>query len=149
MLYPAAMLDALAHAPSWAAAALFGAAYFVLSWFLGDVFPFSLYSAYAKTGRREEGAVLFVTADGVPAALDDYVDIAGIRPHSLHECRANTSLKWQVHEAVRYLENHAASAEREAGPVRLVIGYHKVFAREAGLEVEDVLAGEGTAWPRT
>ena len=93
--------------------------------------------------------MLFVTADGEPAALDDYVDIAGIRPRSLHECRADTSLKWQVHEAVRYLENHSAEPDRAAGPVRLTIGYHKVFAREAGLEDEDVIAGEGTAWRRT
>jgi len=142
------VLDALAQAPPWLAAALFGACYFGLSWFLGDVFPFSHYSAYAKTGRREEGAVLFVTADGEPAALDDYVDIAGIRPRSLHECRANTSMKWQVHEAVRYLENQSAAPDRAPGPVRLVVGYHKVFARDSGLEVEDVVAGSGTAWPR-
>ncbi len=133
---------------AWAPAA--GVVYAAVCWIVGDVFVFSRFGAYAKTGAREEGATLFVEADGAEASIADFDRIDGVPPGALRSARAVTSLTWEVEEAERWIATHPpAGGDAPAGPVRLVVGFDRWFARADGtFEHTREVVAEGSAWRR-
>ena len=88
----------------WALSALM--VYVTLSLRVGDVFPFSKYSMYARLRERVEGAVLFVTYDGVEVAPTALTDFVGLEPAKISAAGFPCSQEWVVHETRRWVEDH-------------------------------------------
>jgi|GEM_PF-3612334 len=123
----------------WAAGV--GTAYVVLSAWLGEVFPFSRYAAYARTANRTEGSALVVLADGVEARLSDFDGFAGFDLQELRRLGNRSSQAWELHEVERWLTEHAG----DGGEVGVEIVVHRYVAGARGFNHEATVAASGRA----
>lgn len=120
--------------PEAAIAAIAALAYGAVSWFTGDLFPFSRYSMYAKLRGRTEGAVLYVEVDGVERPFHEVVAWSGIDPERIRADGVPCSLHWVVLETQRWVRQHQAEL---ADGAEVVVGWHWLrVAPDGGLEHE-------------
>jgi hypothetical protein len=105
-------------------------AYSAVSLWVGDRFPFSRYSMYARLRGRTEGAVLVVRADGVEVAFDRVVAWRGIAPAAMDPHGVPCSLHWVVLEAQRWVGQHTVGEEEEL-PSVIEVGW-RILSLEPG-----------------
>lgn len=106
--------------------------YVGISLAVGDRFPFSRYSMYARLTHRREGAVLYVKAGERFVAPDELEAVFGLDVPALDPKRVPCSQEWLVYEAQRWLENHLVKTELPDG-VPVEIGYRMLSVNEDGL----------------
>mgnify|MGYP001480237886 CR=1 FL=1 len=120
-------------------------AYVLVSLVVGDRYPFSRYSMYARLTTRSEGAVLYVRAGDRfvrPEALAVVhgLDIAIVQPRG-KPC----SQEWLVYEAQRWLEQHSGKSPPENG-VPVEVGWRMLRVDAAGMlheRLEPITSGTG------
>lgn len=96
--------------------------YVAVSLVVGDRFPFSRYSMYAKLRGREEGAVLVIRADGVELPFYELARWHGVDPAALDPAGVPCSLQWVAYEARRWVEQHTV-ASAEGLPLEVEVGW--------------------------
>lgn len=118
------------------------AVYVLVSLGLGDVYPFSRYSMYARLTTRKEGAVLYVRAGDRFVAPDDLDEVCGLDVDALDPIRHGipTSHEWVSHEAMRWLRQR--SRHHVMDGVVVEVGYRMLRIDETGRLHERL-------WPRT
>ncbi len=97
------------------------ALYVLISLKVGDHFPFSRYSMYARLTTRTEGAVLYIKAGDQFVAPDDLDAVAGLQVARLDPSKFPTSQEWVTHEAQRWLA--ARTVDHIEGGVPIEVGY--------------------------
>lgn len=105
--------------------------YGVVSLLVGDRFPFSRYSMYARLDQRREGAVLYVRAGERFVVADELEVVHGLDVPALDPKRVPCSQQWLVYEAQRWLTNHSVAAPPEGG-IPLELGYRILSVDDAG-----------------
>lgn len=126
----------------WAAAAM--VVYMLVSFRVGDRFPFSRYSMYASVRQRTEGAVFSVRVGGVEtpvARLDRFV---GIDPDALSPRGFPCSQEWVVWEVRRWVGDHLAD-RADADAVAVELGFRLVRLQDGRLEERFVPLAAGRA----
>jgi hypothetical protein len=118
--------------------------YGVVSLIVGDRFPFSRYSMYARLTTRAEGAVLYVRAGERFVAPDDLEVVHGLDIAAIDPKGRPCSQEWLVYEAQRWLKNHAVVAPPEDG-IAVEVGYRMLRIDKDGLHerLEPVTRGTG------
>lgn len=104
--------------------------YVVVSLVVGDRFPFSRYSMYARLTTRKEGAVLYVRAGDRFVAPDDLDAVSGLELAGLDPRKFPTSQEWLTHEAQRWLSSR--SVAKIDGGVPIEVGYRMLRVDEDG-----------------
>lgn len=121
------------------------ASYVVISLLVGDRFPFSRYSMYARLTHRREGAVLYVKAGEVFVAPDDLELVSGLDVPALDPKRVPCSQEWPVYEAQRWLTLHSVD-EPPKDAVRVEVGYRILSVGADGvlsMRLDPVTVGRG------
>ena len=109
--------------------------YGAVSLWVGDRFPFSRYSMYARLRGRTEGAVLVVRADGVEVDFDRVVAWRGIDPATMDPHGVPCSLHWVALEAQRWVGQHTVGEEGGELPVEIEVGW-RILSVEPGQLLE-------------
>ena len=107
------------------------ALYLALCWRLGEVTFFSRYSMYSSVRGRKEGAVPTSLIDGTEGEIDDCDRFSGIAIKDIYPKGIPCSLEWRVREIERWVEQHAAPAGSEPGPLKIELGFW-IFRVDAG-----------------
>lgn len=116
--------------------------YGLISWRVGDLFPFSRYAMYADLRGRSEGAVLVVRLDGKEVDFHEVVAWHGVDPAAIEPFSVPCSLHWVVFEAQRWIGDHTAAAPLE---LPLEVGYRILRCATSGEVTERFeLRGTGT-----
>jgi hypothetical protein len=125
-----------------------GLVYFLVSSWIGDVFPFSKYAMYADSATRTHGAVPVFFADGKEARIDDYHRFVGIDTSRMYPRELQCSLEWRVNEMRRWFDNHAAEGG-DAGTSDVEFGFRILKVDDRGQLDESLkITATGTAWPK-
>ena len=121
-------------------------AYVVIALIVGEWFPFSRFSMYSTLGRRTEGAVPVLLADGVVARARDFDRYVGLEAQALGPGTRPCSMNYRVDEDRRWIASHSGTTP---GPVRIEYGYVPVRISQGRVlrGPVDVVA-RGRAWPR-
>jgi hypothetical protein len=118
--------------------------YAAVSLRVGDRFPFSRYSMYAKLRDRREGAVLYVTADGRDTGIHTLDAFHGIDPDHVTFDGYPCSQQWVVVEAQSWVRRHvSATAPADAVPVE--IGFRILRVEGTVLHERRAVLARGTA----
>jgi hypothetical protein len=127
-----------------AAAVLIGAA------LLGESYPFSRFSMYAKVGARSSAAVPVFLADDRLVQPERFTGFRGLDPSWSSRLKSMPgSLGYVTDDAQRWIMEHSSAESAPPGPVRFAIGYVVVTLAPGGkLTREAHLLSEGRAWPR-
>ena len=104
----------------WATGALL--VYAAISLAVGDVFPFSRYSMYAKLRGRVEGAVFAVRVGEARVPIGELEGFAGLDPEKVSPDGYPCSQQWVVFEAKRWIEHHRVDTPA-ADAVDIEIGF--------------------------
>jgi hypothetical protein len=104
--------------------------YVLVSLAVGDFYPFSRYSMYARLTTRTEGAVLYVKAGEAFVAPDDLDAVCGLDVDAIDPRGVPTSQEWVSHEAMRWLRSRSVGAIE--GGVPIEIGYRMLKVDERG-----------------
>lgn len=107
--------------------------YGVISWRVGDLFPFSRYAMYADLNGRAEGAVLVVRAGGREVDFHEVVAWHGIDPALIEPFTVPCSLHWVVFEAQRWIGARTTAAPLD---VPIEIGYRILRCAPSGVVSE-------------
>lgn len=119
--------------------------YVGISLWVGDRFPFSRYSMYARLTHRREGAVLYVKAGERFVAPDELVEVVGLDVPALDPKRVPCSQEWLVYEAQRWLENHSVDRVSD-GAIPVEVGYRMLGVGADGvvsMRLRPVTSGSG------
>jgi hypothetical protein len=119
--------------------------YGLVSWRVGDLFPFSRYAMYADLGGRAEGAVLVVRAGGREVEFHEVVAWFGVDPELIEPFTVPCSLHWVVFEAQRWIAGHTRPT-REGLDVPIEVGY-RILKVTPGV-VEERFEARGAGWGR-
>ncbi|MDP2307392.1 MAG: hypothetical protein Q8P18_15305 [Pseudomonadota bacterium] len=111
--------------------------YGLVSWRVGERFPFSRYAMYADLEDRREGAVLVVHADGREVEFQDVTAWYGITPEAIEPFSVPCSLHWVVFEAQRWIRDRTA-ASPDGLTVRVEVGYRIFRVTPEGDVVERI-----------
>ncbi|MES2642969.1 MAG: hypothetical protein V4850_26025 [Myxococcota bacterium] len=130
-------MDLLPLAPPFVAI-LAAVVYGVISWCVGDRFPFSRYAMYADLEGRREGAVLVVHADGREVEFQDVAAWHGIAPEVIEPFTVPCSLHWVVFEAQKWIRDRTAASPEGLG-VRIDVGYRIFRVTPEGDVVERIV----------
>lgn len=109
-------------------AAVAALAYAVIGLLVGDRFPFSKYSMYARIEGRTRGAVLYLRAGERFVEPAEVLAVSGLDVDALDPKRVPCSQQWLVYEAMRWLSSRTEAeslqdgTELEAGYRMLEIG---------------------------
>lgn len=106
--------------------------YVSISLLVGDFYPFSRYSMYARLTTRKEGAVLYVRAGDAFVSPDDLDAVAGLDVDKIDPQKHGfpTSQEWVTHEAMRWLRARATARIDDGVPVE--VGYRMLRVDETG-----------------
>lgn len=104
----------------WAFTAFF--TYMAVSLLVGDTFPFSRYSMYAKLRNRVEGAVFAVRVAGQLVPVGELERFVGVDPAKVDPEGYPCSQQWVVYEARRWIEANGA-AEADDTSVEVEVGF--------------------------
>ncbi|MEZ4442086.1 MAG: hypothetical protein R3B72_23535 [Polyangiaceae bacterium] len=114
-----------------------------------NVFPFSRYALYARSGVRTKGAVPTFWAEGEPALIADYEEFHGIDPETIYPQHDDLqcSLEWPVREAQDWLRRHRLPEPPEdAARVEVRYGFRVLEVNDAGDLTESIIiTATGTA----
>jgi hypothetical protein len=120
-------------------------AYIGISLLVGDRFPFSRYSMYARLTHWREGAVLYVRAGEEFVAPDELECVFGLDVPALDPKRVPCSQEWLVYEAQRWLTAHLVNDEPEDAIV-VEVGYRMLRVEPDGsisMRLDPVTTGRG------
>lgn len=144
------MVAGMLGLPAEVFAVLGAALYFGVSLLVGDRFPFSRYSMYARTANRDNAAAPFFRAAGEDVRMDQYTDFSGLDPRRMRPEVGDCSVMWKVEEAMRWVERHPAPPDAPAeGRVAVEWGFHVITVDDDGAVHEEpiiVLRGTARAW---
>ncbi len=137
----------------WLGLTLF-ALWTVASLLIGEAHPFSLYSMYAASSSRDEGAVPVFQADGKTANLFDFTVFSGINPGEMLPHGIPCSQVYRVEEAKAWIAAHSSFSTpipmgKGARRVSVRYGYMLLKVNSQGvLQKRFQWVASGTAWKR-
>lgn len=111
---------------------------------VGDSFPFSMYSMYARLRGRVEGAVLSVRVAGQEVRAAQLRDFVGVDPVLVTPDGYPCSQQWAVYEVQRWIAEHQAT-EAAADAVEVEVGFRVIRVEQFRLEERFVLLTAGSA----
>lgn len=118
--------------------------YSIVAMRVGDTFPFSKYSMYARLRGRVEGAVLSVRAAGKEVRAAQLCDFVGVDPALVTPDGYPCSQQWAVYEVQRWIADNQA-AEAGADAVEVEVGFRIIRVEAFRLEERFVSLSKGRA----